>query len=263
MWIITVIMFTSGEIGRCSCDWHLLIIPCMASTQKIQSQKCSAKKWWYPMCLVTAHIAEKLVAVTRRLIYFPTVTALKPNCPWVSWLSPTQLSCCRSEKTELTSHAQTSKGLFPGKRQNYYQADSGVFTKLVGIVHWIEVLLLLYHKIMFPFTLVHYHARAPANILYLLPTYVRVLFNSCGWGRGSAFPGCNPLSYCRKGLLRDHTASCKGKWEHKNDAVLFILNVPSASSWNSALLLLKMFQFSKKKKKNNARIMKIAHFLSF
>lgn len=109
-----------------------------------QKKKNSAKKLWYPMCLI---FSKKLVTVTRRLIYFPTVTALKPNCPWVSWLSPTRLSHCPFEKNELTSHAQTSKSLFSGNRQNYYQAVSGAFIKLVGISHWVGPLLLLYHKI--------------------------------------------------------------------------------------------------------------------
>lgn len=60
----------------------------------------------------------------------------------------------------------------------------------------------------FPITLGHYHVRAPANILYLLPTCVRVLFNSWGWNRGSVFPGCNPLSRCRRGVLGARAASC-------------------------------------------------------
>lgn len=108
MEIINVIMFTCCAVNRVLYLWltfaNLQVIPCMVSNNNNKkSQKCSAKKWWYPLCLIIQHFAEILVAVMRRLIYFPTVTALKPNCPQVSWLSPTQLSCCPFEKwTDIT-----------------------------------------------------------------------------------------------------------------------------------------------------------------
>lgn len=55
------------------------------------------------MFLISKHFAKKYVVATRRLINISTVTALKHNCPWVSWLSPAQLSCCPFEKNELRS----------------------------------------------------------------------------------------------------------------------------------------------------------------
>lgn len=155
MEIINVIMFTCCAVNRVLYLWltfaNLQVIPCMVSNNNNKkSQKCSAKKWWYPLCLIIQHFAEILVAVMRRLIYFPTVTALKPNCPQVSWLSPTQLSCCPFEKwTDITrtNFKRFVFFFFPGNRQNDYQAVSGVFTKLAGILCWIGPLLLLYHKI--------------------------------------------------------------------------------------------------------------------
>lgn len=105
------------------------------------------------MFLISKHFAKKYVVVTRRLINIPTVTALKHNCPWVSWLSPAQLSCCPFEKkwTEImTSHEPASKGLFFFFRETgkiIFQADSDIFTKLVGILHWSGDLLLLHPKL--------------------------------------------------------------------------------------------------------------------
>lgn len=209
------------------------------------------------MCLIIEHFAKKLVAVTRRLIYFPTVTTLKPNCPQVSWLSPTQLSRCPLEKNELTSHAQTSKGLF----FFFFWKQAKLLSSSLWCVYqtcwnialnWAPVASISQDKRLFrfPITLGHYHNRAPANIVYLLPTYVKVLFNSCGWNRGSVIPGCNPFYCCRKGVLRAFTASCVVPCRMGAvNAVLFVLHVLSASSWNNALLLFKMGLFSKKKKK--------------
>lgn len=111
----------------------------------------------------------------------------------------------------------------------------------------------------FPVTLGHYHSRTPARILYLLPAYVGVLFISCGWNRGSVFPGCNPLSHCRKGALRALAASCCGPCEM--GAVMLFFHI--APSWNNVLLLFKMGPFSKKNKESNTRTVKIGHFLSF
>lgn len=126
----------------------------VSNNRKKKNIKYFPKKWWYPMFLISKHFAKTYVAVTRRLINIPTVTALKDNCPWVSWLSPAQLSCCPFKKNELTSHAQTSKGFvgsvlffFSRDRQNNFQAVSGVFTKLVGILHWSGDLLLLHPKL--------------------------------------------------------------------------------------------------------------------
>lgn len=102
------------------------------------------------MFLIIQHFAKKFVAVTSKLINIPTVTALKHNCPWVSWLSPAQLSCCPFEKkwTDITcTNFKRSFCFFPADRQNYFQAVSGIFTKLVRILHWIEDLLLLYPKL--------------------------------------------------------------------------------------------------------------------
>lgn len=73
------------------------------TTEKKKTIKYSPKKWWYPMFLISKHFAKKYVVATRRLINISTVTALKHNCPWVSWLSPAQLSCCPFEKNELRS----------------------------------------------------------------------------------------------------------------------------------------------------------------
>lgn len=115
-------------------------------------------------------------------------------------------------KNELTSHAQTSKGLFFWKQAKLLSSSFWhVYQTCWNIaLYWAPVASVSQDKQLFrfPVTLVCYHARAPANILYLLPTYVRVLFNSCGWNRGSVVPGCNLLSCCRKGVLRALALSC-------------------------------------------------------
>lgn len=211
MEIINVIMFTCCAVNRVLYLWltfaNLQVIPCMVSNNNNKkSQKCSAKKWWYPLCLIIQHFAEILVAVMRRLIYFPTVTALKPNCPQVSWLSPTQLSCCPFEKwTDITRTNFKSFFFFFSWKQAKWLSSSlwCVYQTCWNIVlNWAPVASISQDKRLFrfPVTLVHYHTVAPANIFCLLPTYIKVLFNR--WNRGSAFPGHNPLCRCRKGVIR-------------------------------------------------------------
>lgn len=112
----------------------------------------------------------------------------------------------------------------------------------------------------FPITLGHYHVRAPANILYLLPTCVRVLFNSWGWNRAlcsqdvipspaagevSSEPALPPVVKREQQRCPFHTAR----------AECFILEQCVAAVQNGPI-----FQ---EKEKSNIRILKIAHFLSF
>lgn len=156
------------------------------------------------MCRIIEQFAEKLVAIMGRLMYFPTVTALKPNCPQVSWLSPTELSRCPFEKWIDITCTNFKRSFFWKQAKLLSSSLWCVYQTLWNIVlKWGPVASVSQDKWLFRFLVTHacYHAGASANILYLLPTYVRVLFNSCGWHRGCAFPGCNPLSGCRKGVL--------------------------------------------------------------
>lgn len=112
--------------------------------------------------------------------------------------------------------------LFSSSLRHFYQTCSNIALNW-GLVASVSQIKWLFR---FPVTLGHYHSRTPARILYLLPTYVRVLFISCGWSRGSVFPGCNPLSHCRKGALSALTASCCDPCEMGAVMLFFILLHP-------------------------------------
>lgn len=195
MWIITIIMFILRVLQLWLASANLQVTPCVISTTNPMKIFCkenmtSCEPYYRTFC-------QEAHGCNEEVDTLPHCHSIKTASPLGFLVISRELSQCPLEWTDITC-TNVKRSVLSWKQTVILSSHLWcIYQTWWNIVlNWAPVASISQDKrvFRFPVTLVPYHARAPANILFLLPTYVRVLFNSCSWNRSSAFPGCNPLS---------------------------------------------------------------------